>query len=829
MTTRHAYWKDWLAWALALNLGWGVLGQINIMTKIGEPFPGFFYYHHTMTDTQRLNAETPLWWPTWPHDMGDWLLAVNYRPIQTEGVAEIRRAWAAGERTVHITTFHWNDGNWFDRTREFPLVAFSWQHMFDTRLHNVALAVSLWLLAFMVYRNNPRQEQNRRLAWLMLCATPVFFAAFHSLYFNDTWLDRVFVVLVPALSWQWGALALFMLGITVPTVSRVAQRETIWAAYILVLVASFFWSGSGAFLLLSHAGLAEAGEISRVFDRWGYELALRLLLPLGLLVMLGRWGGLWLRDVAAGGWEWWRNRRQPGYRANLFTRSLVQRQTGLLLLGVAGASGILLPYVVQHALHIHISSMYSGAFDFRALMLALPLAVTVVALRYKKLSQGGWPMALALLIMLSSLISGIGAWLTGLYANPDTNSPPTPILFAAVFLGAGVVVWQTSRYGLFDRLFNQTTRNYQAAQAFGQRIAARPPTADLPTTLVTELTAHFNVARTALWVWDDTQGAYRLQAVTPGLPPAPVLPPLAEAATAFTGTLPHPGLPPVWQALAEAGFDAVSVLALNGQALGVLAVSRRADEELFDARDLEVLDLLAQQAALFLLAEHQLSDLKNLSAALEQAQEAERFRVAQDLHDTVQQSLNGLSYSMSLIQRYAQNKPDRVPTLAAESLTEIHGAIGTLYQIRNALNLSELRHGLALPVRQMAQRYAARWKLNITTEIDEAALSDLPLNHAGALYRVINQALDNVAAHARATQVQVRLWSEPDRVCLEVRDNGRGFSPAKRAQAEAGGHMGVPGMKTRLEGLGGEFQISSQPGAGTTVRGWVPVIPSPTP
>lgn len=825
MTTRHNYWKDWLAWALALNLGWGVLGQINIMTKIGEPFPGFFYYNHTLTDTQRLNSNTPHWWPTWPQDMGDWLLAVNGRPIQTEGVAEIRRAWAAGERTVQITTFHWNDGNPFERTREFPLVAFSWQHIFDTRLHTEALAVGLWLLAFMVYRQNPRQEQNRRIAWLMLCATPVFFGAFHSLYFNDTWLDRVFVVLEPALSWQWGALSLFMLGITVPTVSRVAQRETIWAAYALVLVASFFWSGSGAFLHLSHAGLAGAGEISRTFDRWGYELALRLLLPLGLLVLLGRWGGLWLRDVAAGGWEWWCNRHQPGYRANLFNRSLVQRQTGILLLGVAGASGILFPYVAQQALHIHIS-MYSGSMDFRALMLALPLAVTVVALRYKKLSQGGWPMALALFLMLSSFVSGVGAGLTSLYANPDTNSPPTPIIFGAVFVGAVLAVWQTSRHGLLDRLLNQTTRNYQAAQTFGQRIAARPPTTDLPTALVAELTKQFNVARTALWVWDDTQGVHRLQASTPGTPPAQVLPPPANPATAFTSTLPNPGLPAAWQALAEAGFDAVSVLALNGQALGVLAVSRRADEEIFDDRDLEVLDLLAQQAALFLLAEHQLSDLKRLSAALEQAQEVERFRVAQDLHDTVQQSLNGLSYSMSLIQRYAQNKPERVPTLAAESLTEIHEAIGTLYQIRNALNLSELRHGLALPVRQMAQRYAARWKMPIEIEIDEAALGDLPLNHAGAVYRVINQALDNVVAHARATQVKVRLWSEPDRVWLEVRDNGRGFGPTERAQAEAHGHMGLPGMKTRLEGVNGELHIISQPGAGTTVRGWVPVIPS---
>lgn len=827
MTTRHSYWKDWLAWVLAGTLGLGMLAQLNIMMQLGQPFPGFFVTNQIMSNTLIINADTPVWWPAlrhYPELRGAVVHTINGLPYLENAIAEYRRAHQAGQPvTLEVGPATQR------RTLVLPVETFTLQHMADVRFHNTIIGVGAWLLALVVYRTSPHRAQNRQVALLLLYPVPLFTLAFSFFVPWATPLGVGLNVLVNTLGWQWLALSLFLMGVTLPHPSRLAHPVVVGLAYATTIVTSLLWGGA---VVLWHAGhntgpgwLADlAAQWAGPLDVLGYQLAQQWLMPIGFSVAGLRWLWVWGREV----WQGWRAAGRWQWRNVLFSHSITQRQATLLLMGVLFASGVAVPNIFDHVFWFG-RTLYTDVFDWRAMLLAIPLMAATVTLRYKGFGQAMPNLSVPMLAgMFSAIVSGPGAWLSMLYVNTSTFSPPTPVIFGLVFLSLVFTLRQISRRGLFDRMFNQTTRNYQAAQVFGQHIAARPPEASLPTTLVAELTEQFNVARAALWVWDDTQGVHRLQAASPGTPPAALLPPLAAPASALTCALDHPSLPTEWQALNAAGFDALSVLAINGQALGVLAVSRRTDEETFDARDLEVLDLLAQQATLFLLAEHQLNDLKRLSTALEQAQEAERFRVAQDLHDTVQQSLNGLSYSMSLIQRYAHNKPERVPTLAAESLTEIHEAIGTLYQIRNALNLSELRHGLALPVRQMAQRYAARWKIHIETDVDETMPNSLPPQSAGAVYRVINQALDNVVAHARASQVQVRLWGEPERVWLEVRDNGRGFSPAERVQAEAGGHMGVPGMKTRLEGLGGDLQISSQPGAGTTVRGWVPV-PAPGP
>jgi signal transduction histidine kinase len=88
----------------------------------------------------------------------------------------------------------------------------------------------------------------------------------------------------------------------------------------------------------------------------------------------------------------------------------------------------------------------------------------------------------------------------------------------------------------------------------------------------------------------------------------------------------------------------------------------------------------------------------------------------------------------------------------------------------------------------------------------------LPLTHEQALYRVAQEALANVARHARATRVTVELSTTPEAVTLRIVDDGRGFDPAAIGP---GATMGLQGMRERLTGLGGTFTIDATLGAGT--------------
>jgi signal transduction histidine kinase len=98
-------------------------------------------------------------------------------------------------------------------------------------------------------------------------------------------------------------------------------------------------------------------------------------------------------------------------------------------------------------------------------------------------------------------------------------------------------------------------------------------------------------------------------------------------------------------------------------------------------------------------------------------------------------------------------------------------------------------------------------------------LQDLPQTRSMALFHICQEALANIAKHAKAKQVDVSLWSTEERVLMEIHDNGRGFE--METMSATIGH-GLANMQTRARSVGGDVDISSVPGEGTTVLAWVP-------
>jgi signal transduction histidine kinase len=211
----------------------------------------------------------------------------------------------------------------------------------------------------------------------------------------------------------------------------------------------------------------------------------------------------------------------------------------------------------------------------------------------------------------------------------------------------------------------------------------------------------------------------------------------------------------------------------------------------------------------------QVAELRRLrSQAEELAVLRERQRLARELHDSVTQSLYGISLHTEAATR-ALSSGESAPV--ASNLQEIRettrDALGEMRLLLFELRAPILQEqGLAAALRARLQVVEARSDVATTFECD--GNQRLPPEHEQELYRIAQEALNNVLKHAHAGRVDVRLALLADRATLEVVDDGVGFEPGL-----ASGHgFGLPGMRERVERVGGTLQIHSAAGAGTRVH-----------
>jgi signal transduction histidine kinase len=207
------------------------------------------------------------------------------------------------------------------------------------------------------------------------------------------------------------------------------------------------------------------------------------------------------------------------------------------------------------------------------------------------------------------------------------------------------------------------------------------------------------------------------------------------------------------------------------------------------------------------------------------AQEAERQRIARELHDATGQSLTAIGLGLRGVEtQLAQSECDPALAPLAEQARELrYFAQNALGELRNVISdlrppqLDEL--GLAAGLRWYVQSYARRRKVDatFTAEGDDSCL---PADYRTVLFRIAQEALTNIAKHAHATQISVTLLMDKESVEVVVTDNGVGFDPTLpdhlADQPTVG--WGIVGMRERALLLGGKCTIDTAPGAGTRVR-----------
>ena len=200
----------------------------------------------------------------------------------------------------------------------------------------------------------------------------------------------------------------------------------------------------------------------------------------------------------------------------------------------------------------------------------------------------------------------------------------------------------------------------------------------------------------------------------------------------------------------------------------------------------------------------------------------ERARIAREIHDTLAQGFVGISSQLDAVAMMmngddgvARRHLELAQRMARHSLTEAKRSVMDLRA--SALEEGDLQSALATAARQ----WTAGSSIPVALEVSGASRS-LPEDLEQNLLRIAQEAVANSVKHAGAQRIWIRLRMEPRAVRLTIRDDGRGFESAG-AFSTIGGHFGLLGMRERVERLGGEFDLSSQPGGGTQVNVSVPL------
>ncbi len=250
-------------------------------------------------------------------------------------------------------------------------------------------------------------------------------------------------------------------------------------------------------------------------------------------------------------------------------------------------------------------------------------------------------------------------------------------------------------------------------------------------------------------------------------------------------------------------------LAVKGRIMGGIGVAH-AERDYFTSHHADLALIVANQAAITMINSELYKNMQALAVL------QERQRLAQNLHDAVNQSLFSAGLIAEVLPRLWEQNQD----LARQSLKDLRNLIrGAMAEMRALL--AELRPStltdadLGDLLRLLGNGFSGR--TNIPAKISVVGQGVLPPDAQVAIYRICQEALNNVAKHAGASRLEIALKHEDSGIELSIRDDGQGFDPERTTSS---GHYGLGMMRERAEAVGARLSITSQPGHGTelTIR-----------
>ena len=253
-------------------------------------------------------------------------------------------------------------------------------------------------------------------------------------------------------------------------------------------------------------------------------------------------------------------------------------------------------------------------------------------------------------------------------------------------------------------------------------------------------------------------------------------------------------------------------LVVREKSVGLLALAH-SQTNYYNASRVDLTMAFANQAAVAIENARLYAKSRKL-AALE-----ERQKLARDLHDSVSQTL----YGIVLGARTARTLLDREPAKAVESVDYVLSLADAGLAEMRAL-IFELRpeslqtEGLVTALGKLVNALGARYRLEVTLETGNEP--DISIEPKESLYRIAQEAMNNIAKHARANHVDVKLIDANGQLLLSISDDGAGFDTS----AGFPGHLGLHTMRERAEKVGGTFNIESAQNAGTRIQVMIPLV-----
>ena len=264
---------------------------------------------------------------------------------------------------------------------------------------------------------------------------------------------------------------------------------------------------------------------------------------------------------------------------------------------------------------------------------------------------------------------------------------------------------------------------------------------------------------------------------------------------------------------AMTSFLGVPIWGANEQVVGTIYLTNKQDAAEFSPHDQELVEMVAAHAAVA-IQNAQLYERVEQLAVLE-----ERTRIGMDLHDGVIQSIYAVGLTLETTRMVVPETETDAQMLLGTAVNALNDAIRDIRNYILDLRPRRFQGDLGEGLRQLVREFQA----NALTPVDlqlASGLDRLPFKVARSLFLISQEALANIARHAKASQVWVDVAWRSSAIALTIRDNGRGFDPEDKTRRV--GH-GLANMPQRTRDLGGQYDIQSAPKAGTTITVEIPL------
>jgi signal transduction histidine kinase len=265
---------------------------------------------------------------------------------------------------------------------------------------------------------------------------------------------------------------------------------------------------------------------------------------------------------------------------------------------------------------------------------------------------------------------------------------------------------------------------------------------------------------------------------------------------------------------------------LNQRSADLAASNRQLQQEIIQRKSVEASLRKSEQhySQLLKQSRHMQEQLRLLSRQLLSVQEDERKMISRELHDQIAQTLTGINVRLASLKADSMRNTTGLQRKISNTQRLVEKSVDIVHRFARDLRPTVLDDlGLIPALHSFMNNFTRRTGVRASLAAFTMKIDQLDAAKRTVLFRVAQEALTNVARHAHASRVEVSIQKLPGCIRMKIKDDGKSFNVECAFHSNGGKHLGLLGMRERLEMVGGRLDIESTPGKGTTVQAQIPL------